>query len=110
MGKTITNLVIALGFITVAFAGYYVFVQQDESSLGFNSNEQTMQNMLNNTQVFISRRQALDRVKLNAAVGIFEDVQFRSLRSFSTPIQDRPVGRENPFDPAVLPGNTNTTF
>jgi len=110
MGKIITNLVIVLGVITVAFAGYYVFIQQGESGLGFNSNEQTMQNMLNNTQVFITRRQALDRVDLNTAVGIFEDAQFRSLRSFSTPIQERPVGRENPFDTAALPNNTNPAF
>jgi len=110
MGKIITNLVIVLGVITVAFAGYYVFIQQGESGLGFNSNEQNMQNMLNNTQVFITRRQALDRVNLNKAVGIFEDAQFRSLRSFSTPVQERPVGRENPFDTAILPSNTNPAF
>jgi len=110
MGKIITNLVVILGFITIAFAGYYLFVQQGDSGLGFKSNEQTMQNMLNNTQVFISRRQALDRVDLATAVNIFEDPQFRSLRSFSTPIQDRPISRENPFDTAVVPSNSSTSF
>jgi uncharacterized protein YneF (UPF0154 family) len=110
MGKIITNLVIVLGFITVAFAGYYIFIQQGESGLGFNSNEQTMQNMLNNNKVFISRRQALDRVDLVTTVGIFEDAQFRSLRSFSTPVQERLVGRENPFDTALVPVNINNVF
>jgi len=107
MGKIITNLVVILGLITVAFAGYYIFIQQGEAALDFNSNDQTMQNMLNNTQVFIERRQALDRVNLTAAVSIFDDAQFRSLRSFSTPIQERPIGRNNPFDTALVPGNTN---
>jgi hypothetical protein len=110
MGKIITNLVIVLGFITIAFAGYYMLVQQGESGLGFNSSEQLMQNMLSNTQMFISRRQALDRVDLIRSVGIFEDSQFRSLRSFSTDIEERPIGRENPFDPAVLTNNVNTAL
>jgi len=110
MEKIIKNLVIILGFITVAFAGYYVFVQQNGSALEFNSNEQTMQNMLNNTQVFIARRQALDKVELASAIVFFDDVRFRSLRSFSTPIQDRPVGRENPFDTAVVPLEGGVSF
>jgi len=105
MGKIITNLVIILGFITVAFVGYYIFVQQNGTVLEFSSNEQTMQNMLNNTQVFISRRQALDKVELTSALSFFDDERFRSLRSFSTPIEDRPVGRENPFETAIVPNN-----
>jgi len=109
MGKIITNLVLILGFITVAFAGYYIFIQQSNSSLDFSSNEQTMQNMLNNTQVFIARRQELDRIKLAAGISFFDDASFRSLRSFSTPIQDRPIGRDNPFDTAVVPTNVVPT-
>jgi hypothetical protein len=110
MGKIVTNLVIILAFVTVAFAGYYIFIQQGESFLDFNSNDQTMQNMLNNTQVFILRRQELDRVEFATAVNIFDDAQFRSLRSFSTPIQDRQVGRDNPFDAAVVPSKPSSSF
>lgn len=105
MGKIITNLTVVLGFITVAFAGYYIFIQQGGSALEFNSNELTKQNMLNNTQVFIARRQALDEVDLATSVELFEDARFRSLRSFSTPIPERQVGRSNPFDTAVVPTN-----
>jgi hypothetical protein len=110
MGKIVTNLVVILGFITVAFGGYYMFIQQEGSVLDFNSNDQIMQNMLNNTQVFISRRQELDRVELATAIAFFDNPQFRSLRSFSAPIQDRPVGRTNPFDTAIIPSNTNSNF
>ena len=110
MGKIITNLVIILGFITVAFAGYYIFIQQNDSALNFNSNEQTMQNMLNNTQVFIARRQTLDKVELANAVSFFDDARFRSLRSFSTPILERPIGRENPFSAPVVPDKEVVTF
>jgi hypothetical protein len=105
MGKIVTNLVIILGFITVAFAGYYIFIQQGGSVLEFSSNEQTMQNMLNNTQVFIDRRQALSKIDLAGGIAFFDDAQFRSLRSFSTPIEDRPVGRDNPFAEPVVPNS-----
>jgi len=110
MGKIITNLVIVLGLTTVGVAGYYIFIQQGESVLDFSSNDQTMQNMLTDTQVFISRRQELDKVNLDSNVSIFDDVQFRSLRSFSSPVQERPVGRNNPFDAAVSSINANSDF
>lgn len=103
MSKTTKNLVVVLGLITIVFAGYYLYTQQaplfDDSS----SNEQTMQNMLNNTRVFMQRRQTLDQVELD--ITFFEDPRFQSLRSFSTPIEERPVGRQDPFaDPEVGEG------
>lgn len=104
MGKTATNLAIALGLITVVFAGYYVYTQSSQPALDFSENQQTLQNMLNNTKVFIERRQVLDKVSLN--IGLFEDDRFQSLRSFTTPIQERPVGRPNPF---ARPSVANTS-
>lgn len=95
MGKTATNLATALGLITVVFAGYYFYTQNSNSTSGFTENEQILQNMLNNTKVFIERRQILDKVALN--VVIFEDERFNSLKSYTTPIEERPVGRPNPF-------------
>jgi len=95
MGKTATNLSIVLGLITVAFAGYYIYTQQASTTLLFDDNQQTMQNMLNNTRVFIQHRQALDAVKMD--ISFFEDERFQSLRSFSTPILEQPVGRQDPF-------------
>lgn len=95
MGKTATNLSIILGLITVAFAGYYMYTQQASSGLMFDDNQQTMQNMLNNTRIFIQHRQALDSVKMD--ISFFEDERFQSLRSFSTPIQEQPIGRPDPF-------------
>lgn len=100
MGKTATNLAIVLGLITVAFAGYYMYTQQASTgALSFNDNQQTMQNMLNNTRVFIQHRQTLDNVKMD--IGFFEDERFQSLRSFSTPIIEQPIGRPDPFAPVA---------
>lgn len=95
MGKTAINLAIALGLITVVFAGYYMYTENAEQYLNFDTNEQTMQNMLNNTGVFIERRKTLDRVELD--IGFFEDNRFTTLRKFTTPIQERPIGRQDPF-------------
>lgn len=95
MGKTATNLALVLGLITVAFAGYYMYTQRDGSILSFDSNAQTMDAMLNNTRVFIERRQTLDAIMLD--MQFFEDERLLSLRSFSVPVSERPIGRQDPF-------------
>ena len=95
MGKTATNISIVLGLITVAFAGYYMYVQQSATTLNFESTEQTKENMLINTSVFIDYHQSMNQIKLD--LNLFEDKRFTSLRSFATPIQERPIGRPDPF-------------
>tara|TARA_B100000508_G_scaffold138723_1_gene135366 strand:- start:10188 stop:10508 length:321 start_codon:yes stop_codon:yes gene_type:complete len=99
MSKTAKNLSIVLGLVTVAFAGYYLYAQQSVSVLQFSSNDQTMQNMLNNTRVFIEHRRQLDSVTMD--LSLLEDERFLSLRSYTTPIQERPIGRPDPFAPAA---------
>lgn len=100
MGKTAKNISIILGLITVAFAGYYLYTQNSSAISSFSGNDQTMQNMLNNTRVFIDHRQALDAVAMD--LSIFEDERFLSLQSYTTPIQERPIGRPDPFAPAAV--------
>lgn len=100
MGKTSKNISIVLGLVTIAFAGYYLYTQQSSSVLQFSGNDQTMQNMLNNTRAFIGHRNQLDQVTMNIA--FFEDERFLSLRSYTTPIQERPIGRPDPFAPAEV--------
>ena len=95
MGKTATNLSIILGLITVAFAGYYMYMQRASTTLDTGSSEQSLQIMLNNTKIFIEHRQKLDTVKFDT--GLFEDPRFTSLRSFTAPIKDQPIGRPDPF-------------
>ena len=95
MGKTITNLSIVLGIVTIAFAAYYLYVQKAPTVSDFEVNEQTLQNMLNNTRVFIQHKNTLNAISLNPS--FFEDERLLSLRSFSTPVPEQPVGRVNPF-------------
>jgi hypothetical protein len=95
MGNTIKKLSLALGLITVAFGGYYIYIQQSISNdIAFDS-EQSLQAMLARTSVFISHSQELDQINLDLT--ILEDQRFRSLKLYSRPVEDQPVGRANPF-------------
>lgn len=102
MGKTSKNLAFILGLATLAFGGYYVFTQFDQTA-SFSTNEQNMQNMLNNTRVFIERGEILSNMKLGQNIAILEDERFNSLQNYSTPIANQPIGRPDPFAPANQP-------
>lgn len=106
MSKTATNLIIVLGLITVAFAGYYLYTQRDATTLDTTAtNEQTMQEMLASTRSFIEYRRVLSGIRLD--VSLFENDEFNSLRTFSTPVESRPVGRPNPFAEVEVRGSDN---
>jgi hypothetical protein len=94
MSSSMKNILVILGAFTVAFAGYYMYAQNKNSSLSTGSSEITADIMLS-TQVFIERRVILDAVKLN--ISLFEDPVFRSYRSFAEPVSEEPYGRTNPF-------------
>jgi Tfp pilus assembly protein PilE len=95
MDGTVRNVAIVLGILTIAFGGYYLYVQRSVSDTG---ETQMVQEMLAHTQVFIERSQELDKMKFDLA--ILEDQRFRSLSNFSRPIKEQTSGRTDPFAPA----------
>lgn len=95
MGKTTKNILIILGILTIGFAGYYLYNERYATALQFDSNSDTMVNMLSNTQVFMERSRLLQRTNLD--ISILEDEYFRSLRGFSEPLMEVPAGRPDPF-------------
>ncbi|MBP6881525.1 MAG: hypothetical protein KBC35_02785 [Candidatus Pacebacteria bacterium] len=95
MSKTVINLVIILGIATVAFAGYFILKQQEETLPDSVKDQLTLQTMLENTKVFIGHRETLEKVQLD--ISIFEDDRFTSLESYTTDIESRPVRNANPF-------------
>ncbi len=95
MGNSVKNIAIVLGVATLAFGGYYFYSQFETAQFDAAANEQEMQRMLSETQVFIERGRTLGQISLS--FDLFEDTRFISLRSFSTEIEDRPIGRDNPF-------------
>ena len=87
------KITIPLLLITLAFAGYYLFVQKSE---GLDEVDMSLtQDMMINTQVFIERRAVLDKTTIDTE--IFSNPVFKSYKSFNEPILEQPVGRENPF-------------
>jgi hypothetical protein len=100
MSKTITNLIVMLGFITVVFGGYYLYTQHAATSSAPQVDAITKENMLKNTRAFIGYGETLERVDLK--MEFLEDARFLSLRSYTTKIQESTPGRQNPFsEPSV---------
>lgn len=101
MGKAATNLSIVLGLITVVFAGYYLYTQNDGIGLGTTVSEQTKENMLRDTQAFAERSQIL-KTQITMDTDFFKDEKFNSLRSFSTDYMKTNVGRTDPFSETTI--------
>lgn len=97
MSDSIKNIAIILIILTIAFGGYVFFVQTPAGEGDVSANEQELQAMLAQTSVFIERSQELDQMMLDTS--ILEDARFRSLRTFSKPLREEPVGRPDPFAP-----------
>jgi uncharacterized protein HemX len=90
------NVLTILGVLTIGYAGYYFYTQQASSLEGGVGQEDAVyQNMLANTEVFIVRSQELSQINLDTSV--LDDPRFRSLQAFTRPVEDQPVGKQNPF-------------
>jgi hypothetical protein len=96
MTPFIKNILVVLGILTVGFAGYYFYSQRNLLGIqGEDGNEVVYTNMLANTEVFIARSQELNVMNLDLSV--LDDPRFTSLKAFSRPIEDQPVGKTDPF-------------
>lgn len=99
MSNLTKNLVIILGLATVGFAAYFVFMKQADPAISFETNQAMLESMLANSQLFIERRQQLETVSLDTS--LFDDERFTSLRSYSRPVEEQLIGRDDPFQPVV---------
>lgn len=95
------NTIVILGLVIIAAAGVYLFLNRDATQLMLDNSEGVSEAVLASTQVFIERRAILESLTLDTT--LLDDSRFLSLRSFSRPVSERPVGRDNPFAPAVTP-------
>lgn len=89
--------IIILVVLTLAFAGYYFFIQNKGTDNGlFADNKYITAEMLQNAQEFMDLSNTLDTVTLDTTV--FDDPRFISYRNFTLPVQEQNVGgRDNPF-------------
>lgn len=95
MNNKLKNLLIILGLVTVAFAGYYLYSQQSTVPGGLGETDLQYENMLMQTQEFIQRRQQLGQTNLD--INLFENDGFTTLHTYSDPIEEVEVGRSDPF-------------
>lgn len=95
MSNTAKNLMIVLGVVTIAFAGYYFLVQESSLVLRSPESERQLEQMLVRTQEFVGHRQILDSITLDTS--ILQTNEFRNLRSFSPEPNEFSAGRTNPF-------------
>lgn len=95
MSNVTKNIVTILGLLTIVFAGYYFYEQN--ASLDTSTDDFALQQMLASTEVFIVRSQELDQ--MNFDLSVLEDERFKTLRSFTAPVQEQSVGRPDPFAP-----------
>jgi hypothetical protein len=98
---SLKNVTTILVLCTIAFLGYYLFVQKDQTEL--TSGDGAVAELLGQVQKYIERNQQLQRISLNTEM--LSDERFRSLTGYPTEIPEQPVGRENPFDRAVPSSN-----
>ena len=98
MSDTLKNIAGSLILLTVLAGGYYLYAQMGGESDGeLSLADQEYQAMLSKTSVFISRSQELSQIMIDTSV--LEDERFRSLKTYSRPISDVPLGRPDPFVP-----------
>lgn len=93
MSNTTKNITTILGVLTIVFSGYYFYAQI--SSENVPGSDEALQQMLANTAIFIERSQELDAMSFD--VTVFEDERFRTLQTFTSPVESQPIGRSNPF-------------
>jgi hypothetical protein len=98
MSPTMKNILIGLVLLTVAYFGYLTFSQSGDMSLDSTSASYTDE-MIANAQIFIERRNVLDRVRFDTE--IFTNPVFSSYQTFTTPAREDSVGRANPFSRPV---------
>jgi len=92
MSAKIQHLIDLLGIILIAFLGYYLYTQ--------NNNSQLMNGTIDNqvaleTSLFLERLIILQGISLDDS--LFSNSRFQSLVDFSEPIIPQPIGRDNPF-------------
>ena len=95
MNPALKNILILLVLLTLAFVGYYVFVQSDSAdNLTLNSNIVT-EEIESTTKLFSERSETLNQISIDTSV--FENKYFRSYKSVTLPIETQPTGNSNPF-------------
>lgn len=94
MMSLLKNLFVLLGLLMVAGFGYYLYTTN--GSLALENSAAELSAEAESAEI-IRKVEAIKRISIDQSV--FSDPRFTTLRSFATPVQVYPVGRNNPFRP-----------
>ena len=107
MSQTLQKVLIAGGAIGLIFLGYKLFVQPSQFDLVEGAVNPLADSVLVKTQAFIERRAQLDQVTIDGR--LFADARFTSLRSYSSPLSEQPLGKASLFElPPALQETTSS--
>jgi hypothetical protein len=93
MNTVKNNIISILGLLTISFAAFYLYTQSITPSS--DAEDVALQQMLANTEIFIARSQELNSMRFDLTV--LENERFRTLQSYTKPVESQPTGRTNPF-------------
>jgi len=96
MNSALKNTLILLVILTLAFVGYYIFVQKDGNTELLSFNESISPIDEEKIQEMLDKSNTLKSIVIDTSV--FEDGRFRSYENISQPIEVQPVGNDNPFN------------
>lgn len=99
MNKSLTNIIVLVGIVVTAVAGYFLLSQTSSPFLSTGATDQQFESLLISSQLFVERSLTLSEIKMDTS--IFEDPVFNSLKSYSPPPDEFLVGRPNPFAPTT---------
>jgi hypothetical protein len=97
MSNLLKNIFVICICIACAAIGYYLFFTTNDLDLVGGTDVEL--ELINKTQSFIERSAKLQQIIIDQS--LFTDSTFTSLRSFSTPVPNQPLGRVNIFSEAV---------
>ena len=94
MSNALQNILILVGLIMVAFVGWYMYTENERTSLDITDGT----NLQADIQSFIQLQSTLRGITIDTS--ILQDERFHSLESVTGPVPDLESGRDNPFVPA----------
>jgi hypothetical protein len=113
MNQKTKQIIIAIVIIIVAFLGFKFFFPSAGSPDSALTAQSASSAQFVDGQTILASLGQLNKVTLDES--IFTNKIFASLISFSVPIQDQAIGRQNPFSPigvdssaVILPRGTST--
>jgi hypothetical protein len=92
--SSLKNIFVVVALAAVAFF-VYSMMSGDDAGSDLGTNSAVREELIAKTQSFIERSAQLQQINIDPS--LFMDSTFTSLRSFSTPVPNQPLGRTDLF-------------